>query len=104
MTTWVPKPKAKYEESDGNDGSVESEESQKQASGPFHEPLGNPAKSRRDSHIPTAPATRLMEKWKTKNRFPTFPQPRMLSHLEGKQKEASAAFAPAEGSTKSSCR
>jgi DNA replication protein DnaC len=31
---------------------------------------------RRDSHIPTAPATRRMENWKTKPRFPTFPPPR----------------------------
>jgi hypothetical protein len=30
----------------------------KDASPSFHEPLGNLAKSRRDSHIPTAPATR----------------------------------------------
>ena len=55
----------------GNDGAVESVESQKQAAHSFHEPLGNLAKSRRDSHIPTAPATRAMEKWKTKGRFPT---------------------------------
>jgi hypothetical protein len=36
---------------------VESVESQKQASLSFHEPLGNLAKERRDSHIPTAPTT-----------------------------------------------
>jgi len=96
--------KVKYEESGGNDGSVESEESQKQASRPFHKPLGNPAKGRRDSHIPTAPATRLMEKWKTKNRFPTFPQPQILSHAERKQKAATAGFALAGGNTKRSCR
>jgi hypothetical protein len=54
---------------------VESLESQEQTFHPSHEPLGNLAKSGRDSHIPTAPATRLMEKWKTKTRFPTFPQP-----------------------------
>src|SRR3989442_1407098 len=59
----------------GNAGAVESVESQRQASPSFHEPLGNLAKSRRDSHISTAPATRRMEKWKTKNRFPTFPPP-----------------------------
>jgi hypothetical protein len=37
---------------------MESVESQKQASHSFHEPLGNLAKRRRDSHIPTAPATK----------------------------------------------
>src|SRR6266571_2988417 len=41
----------------------------------FPQPLGNLAKDRRDSHISTAPATRRMEKWKTKTRFPTFPPP-----------------------------
>jgi hypothetical protein len=58
-----------------------------------NEPLGNLAKSGRDFHIPTAPATRLMGKWKTKNRFPTFPQPQIYSCAERKQKEAAAAFA-----------
>jgi hypothetical protein len=33
---------------------VESLESQNQASHSFHEPLGNLAQNRRDSHIPTA--------------------------------------------------
>jgi hypothetical protein len=42
----------------GNDGAVESVESQKQASPSFHKPLGNLANSRRDSHIPTAPTTK----------------------------------------------
>src|SRR5437763_6743160 len=56
---------------------MESVESQRQASHSFHEPLGNLANSRRDSHIPTAPTTRAMEKWKTKSRFPTFPPPRI---------------------------
>ena len=36
---------------------MESVESQKQASHSFHEPLGNLANSRRDSHISTAPAS-----------------------------------------------
>jgi hypothetical protein len=56
-------------------GLMESLESQEQAFHPSPQPLGNLAKSWRDSHIPTAPATRLMGKWITKNRFPTFPQP-----------------------------
>src|SRR3989442_7847344 len=63
----------------GNAGAVESVESQRQASPSFHEPLGNLAKSRRDSHISTAPTTRRMEKWKTKSRFSTFPPPCFLS-------------------------
>jgi hypothetical protein len=66
-------------ESCGNAGAVESVESQRQASHSFHEPLGNLAKGRRDSHISTAPATRRMEKWKTKSRFSTFPPPRFPS-------------------------
>jgi hypothetical protein len=37
---------------------VETVESQKQASHEFPQPLGNLAKGRRDSHIPTAPTTR----------------------------------------------
>jgi DNA replication protein DnaC len=65
-------------------GAVESVESQKRASPSFHEPLGNPAKRRRDSHISTAPAARAMEKWKTKSRFPTFPPPRMYMDLTEK--------------------
>jgi hypothetical protein len=40
----------------GNAGAVESVESQKQASHSFHEPLGNLAQRRQDSHIPTARA------------------------------------------------
>src|SRR5579875_2281472 len=36
----------------GNDGAVESVESQKQASPSFHQPLGNLAQRRRDSHSP----------------------------------------------------
>ena len=54
------------EESCGNAGAVESVENQKQVSHASHEPLGNLARGRRDSHISTAPAARRMEKWKTK--------------------------------------
>jgi hypothetical protein len=39
-------------------GLVETVESQRQASHEFPQPLGNLAKGRRDSHIPTAPTTR----------------------------------------------
>ena len=78
------------QESCGNAGAVESVERQKQASHSFHEPLGNLAKSRRDSHISTAPAALgyllnrtikknrgvwAVEKWKSKTRIPTFPPP-----------------------------
>ena len=61
----------------GNAGAVESVESQKQAYHPFHEPLGNPAKRRRDSHISTAPAARAdgkVENQKQVFRFPTAPR------------------------------
>jgi hypothetical protein len=60
----------------GNAGAVESVESQKQASPSFHEPLGNPAKRRRDFHISTAPATRAdgkVENQKQVFHFPTAP-------------------------------
>ena len=60
----------------GNAGAVESVESQKQASPSFHEPLGNPAKQRRDSHISTAPAARADGKvgnQKQVSHFPTAP-------------------------------
>jgi hypothetical protein len=39
-------------------GLLETVESQRQASHEFPQPLGNLAKGRRDSHIPTAPTTR----------------------------------------------
>src|SRR5215475_13690114 len=60
----------------GNAGAVESVESQRQASHSFHEPLGNLAKSRRDSHISTAPATRAdgkVENQKQVSHFPPAP-------------------------------
>src|SRR5271169_3850217 len=90
-------------ESCGNGGSVERVESQRRAFHPFHEPLGNLAKKRRDSHIPTAPATRRMEKWKTKTRFPTFPPPRNLSFSQAKQQGRRRSLRSAED-LKSSCR
>src|ERR1019366_7530074 len=52
----MPRRKTRRRVSCGNAGAVESVESQKQASPSFHEPLGNLAKRRRDSHISTAPA------------------------------------------------
>src|SRR5690348_1682220 len=41
----------------------------------FHEPLGNLAQSRRDSHIPTAPATALLSKTKRQLRAGYRPPP-----------------------------
>src|SRR5438045_5453781 len=58
-----PLPQITMRERCGNAGAVESVESQRQASHSFHEPLGNLANGRRDSHISTAPTTRAMEKW-----------------------------------------
>jgi hypothetical protein len=79
----------------GNAGAVESVESQEQASHSFHEPLGNLANGRRDSHIPTAPATKAMEKWKTKSRFSTFPPPRgYIGKTNEKPRRAGFALRP----------
>jgi hypothetical protein len=52
---------------------VESLESQRQAFHPFHEPLGNPAERRRDSHIPSAPATTADGKVENQNQVSHFP-------------------------------
>src|SRR5260370_36206995 len=79
-------------------GLVERVESQRRASHSFHEPLGNLAKSRRDSHIPTAPATvpNLRRNstgigkcgpWKSGNPKPGFP----LFHRPGKPAAARKA-------------
>src|ERR1019366_9167189 len=72
----MPRRKTGRRASCGNAGAVESVESQKQASPSFHEPLGNPAKRRRDSHISTAPAARAdgkVENQKQVSHFPTAP-------------------------------
>jgi hypothetical protein len=63
---------AKGSASCGNAWAEESVESQKQASHPFHEPLGNLAQKRRDFHIPTARATRSgkVENQKQVSHFP----------------------------------
>jgi hypothetical protein len=52
---------------------VESVESQKQASPSSHEPLGNPANDRRDSHIPTVPTTKADGKVGNQNQVSHFP-------------------------------
>jgi hypothetical protein len=72
----MPRDKTGRRVSCGNAGAVESVESQKQASPSFHEPLGNLAKRRRDSHISTAPAARAdgkVENQKQVSHFPTAP-------------------------------
>jgi hypothetical protein len=52
---------------------MERVESQRQAFHPFHEPLGNPAQRRRDSHIPTAPAMTADGKVENQNQVYHFP-------------------------------
>jgi hypothetical protein len=79
------------EESCGNGGVVESVEIQKQDFPSSHRSL-EISQNRRDSHIPTAPATRRVEKWKTKSRFPTFPPP-----CVGLNKRPKAADSVGEG-------
>jgi hypothetical protein len=67
-------PKTEKGMSCGNAGAVESGESQKQAFPASHEPLGNLAKRRQDSHISTAPATKAdgkVENQKQVSHFPT---------------------------------
>jgi hypothetical protein len=54
-------------------GLVETVESQSQASHEFPQPLGNLANSRRDSHIPTAPASGgKVENRKQVSHFPAY--------------------------------
>jgi hypothetical protein len=55
---------------------VDSEENQKQVSHRRPRALGNRCC---DSHIPAAPATAAMGKWKSESRIPTFPQRLPLS-------------------------
>jgi hypothetical protein len=71
-------PKTMITERGGNAGAVESVESPKQAFPSFHEPLGNLANGRRDSHIPTAPivtADGKVQNQKQVFHFPTAPNP-----------------------------
>jgi hypothetical protein len=76
-------------------------ESQKQASHPFHEPLGNLANSRRDSHISTAPTAKADGKLENQQQVFHFPTATIsLISEEEKHKRgrtspsASAAGAP----------
>jgi len=93
----APQRKTGRRESRGNAGAVESVESQRQASHSFHEPLGNLAKGRRDSHISTAPATKAdgkMENQKQVFHFPTTTNP-SLSKQENTAARAGFALRPA---------
>ena len=56
---------------------VDSEENQKQVFRRRPPALGNRC---RDSHIPAAPTTTAVEKWKSKSRIPTFPLATSLSN------------------------
>jgi hypothetical protein len=69
----MPRRKTGRRVSCGNAGAVESVENQKQVSHSFHEPLGNLAKRRRDSHIPAARADGKVENQKQVSHFPTAP-------------------------------
>jgi len=72
----MPRRKTGRRVSGGNAGAVGSVESQKQASPSFHEPLGNLAQRRRDSHISTASVARAdgkVENQKQVSHFPTAP-------------------------------
>src|ERR1039458_3706688 len=71
----MPRRKTRSRVSFGNAGAVERGESQKQASPSFHEPLGNLAKRRRDSHISTAPAARGDGKVENQKKVSPFPPP-----------------------------
>ena len=69
----------------------------KSASHSFHEPLGNLAEGKRDSHIPTAPATRAdgkVENQKQVFHFPTATNP-SLSKQENTAARAGFALRPA---------
>jgi hypothetical protein len=79
----------------GNAGAVESVESQGQASHSFHEPLGNLAKDRRDSHIPTAPTTKADGKVENQNQVFHFPTAALPLSENRKHKNRWGGFAPA---------
>jgi hypothetical protein len=80
-------------ESCGNAGAVESVESQRQASHSFHEPLGNLANGRRDSHISTAPATTADGKVENQKQVFHFPTATNRSFSQNKNTAARAGFA-----------
>ena len=71
---------------------MESVESQKQASHSFHEPLGNLAKRRRDSHIPTAPATKADGKVENQRQVSHFPTASIPLSLRTKQNRSAGGL------------
>ena len=77
--------KSERKEGCGNDGAVESVESQKQASPSFHEPLGNLANSRRDFHISTAPTAKADGKVENQEQVFHFPTA-TVSHISEEEK------------------
>jgi hypothetical protein len=81
------------EEGCGNDGAVESVESQKQASPSFHEPLGNLANSRRDSHISTAPVTKADGKVENQEQVSHF-STATVSLMSEKKKQSAGGLRP----------
>jgi hypothetical protein len=71
-----PRRQIQSEESCGNGGAVESVENQKQVSPASHEPLGNLARGRRDSHISNSSggeADGKVENQEQVSHFPTAP-------------------------------
>jgi hypothetical protein len=63
----------------------------------FHEPLGNLARHRRDSHIPTAPATRAdgkVENQRQVSHFPTAPSSPLSNPKTTKQTSRAHALPP----------
>src|SRR5579872_926316 len=66
---------------------------QRQASHAFHEPLGNLANGRRDSHIPTAPATKVDGKVENQKQVFHFPTPSIP--LSQNRKPKTAGLRPA---------
>jgi len=77
----------------GNDGAVESVESQKQASHSFHEPLGNLANSRRDSHISTAPTAKADGKVENQRQVFHFPTA-TVSHISEEENQDAGGLRP----------
>jgi hypothetical protein len=103
-------PSGRRNESEENDGGMAEE---RQAQGGGNDGLWTPRKTksrfssvptalgnrtRRDFHIPTAPTTRPVEKWKSKGRISTFPPARFLFSSKPKPKKGgleAGRFAPA---------
>jgi hypothetical protein len=70
---------------------VDSEENQKQVSHRRPQALGNRC---HDFHIPAAPATTAVGKWKSKSRIPTFPQRFHVHQINQKRKEINPSPKP----------